>query len=57
MKNLLNLGKALNKAEQKKVFGGAENNLTKAKQQACQLHSECYAHIGPGGRCVNGYCA
>jgi len=33
MKNLLNLGKALNKAEQKAVFGGGKAYLTHARDE------------------------
>ncbi|WP_282044187.1 hypothetical protein [Winogradskyella flava] len=34
MKNLLNLGKALNKAEQKQVFGGTRHYLTHAGDES-----------------------
>ncbi|WP_299526051.1 hypothetical protein [Winogradskyella sp.] len=43
MKNLLNLGKALNKAEQKQVFGGEPNRLRKADSD-CGKYQE---HITP----------
>ncbi|WP_282044186.1 hypothetical protein [Winogradskyella flava] len=43
MKDLLNLGKALNKAEQKQVLGGERHYLTKA-DAGCHEYSE---HVTP----------
>ncbi|MFK7832994.1 MAG: hypothetical protein AB8B52_06940 [Winogradskyella sp.] len=46
MKNLMNFGKALNKAEQKQVFGGfGPNRLTKADGGAC--YSQVYLEECP----------
>jgi hypothetical protein len=44
MKNLLNLGKALNKAEQKQIFGG--DTSARIKQ-----------FPGEGNECIDGSCA
>ncbi|MBC2846536.1 hypothetical protein [Winogradskyella flava] len=51
MKNLLNLGKALNKAEQKQVFGGGGARLTKdcGEQCECQTNSDCSGFGLPAG--------
>ena len=62
MKNLLNLGKALNKAEQKSINGG--NGIT-IGNSFCIRNSECYELWPSGengrliyhqGECINGVC-
>jgi len=72
MKNLLNLGKALNKADQKQIFGGGDGyQLEKydphcAYMPCCNSDSDCSARsdgtdgyeLGDiiPGWCVAGYC-
>ena len=59
MKNLKNLGKALNKAEQKEINGGrAGFNET----GLCQSARDCFYRAGGWGSiddyaCINGHCA
>ena len=53
MKNLLNLGKALNKAEQKLIYGGKEGDCG-IGGTVCFKHAHCTS--SPYARCSNGCC-
>jgi hypothetical protein len=47
MKNLKNLGKVLNKQEQKSINGGKRLcNMLEVSQQTCTSNSDCRAWIG-----------
>ncbi|MFK7832993.1 MAG: hypothetical protein AB8B52_06935 [Winogradskyella sp.] len=56
MKHLLNLGKALNKAEQKQIFGG--NNKLTQYSEPCNTNIDPNCGGGGGGAGIpgSGYC-
>lgn len=48
-KSILNIGKALNKAQQKSINGGGTNDCT--IPSVCEI---CGGFAGPGGSCFGG---
>ncbi len=47
MKNSLNIGKALDKAEQKEIYGG---------KGGCTHDAQCISNLFPNARCYRGNC-